>query len=129
MTGREIGAIAAIMFAIWFIVEPDQPNEKQTANLDNVRVMKSVGGEMVVSNKGKVSPEEDYEMDLTERCKDWLYFRNRAYKLGKEGDTAGSAKASRTMQIFMRDLEKRFPEQVITEEIQRLEKEGFSSGF
>lgn len=130
MIGKIFGFVVIALFAVWFITGGEQPKEKiQTANLDDVRVTKSVGGELVVSNKGKVSPEEDYEMDLTERCKDWLYFRNSAYRLGKEGDMAGSAKASRTMQVFMRDLEKRFPEQVITEEIQRLEREGFKLGF
>lgn len=95
----------------------------QSANLDNVRVMKSVNGELVVTNPGKNNPNPDYELDLTERCKDWIYYRNLAYKLGREGDKVGAAKASATMRTFMRDLEKQFPSHMITEEIERLELE------
>lgn len=130
MGGKIFGFITGAMFLGWLIIggEPRVEKEK-TANLDDIQVMKSVNGQLVVSNKGNANSDEEYEMDLTERCKDWLYFRNKAYKLGKGGDVDGSAEASRKMQAFMRDLEKRFPSQVITEEIERLEREGFKLGF
>lgn len=124
MTGREIGAIAMIIFAIWFLIEPKQPSEKQTANPDDVRVMKSVGGELVVSNKGKVSPEEDYEMDLTERCKDWIFYRNKTLQLGRAGDTEGANKARRAMFSYMDGLEQRFSNEQIANEISRQESSG-----
>jgi hypothetical protein len=130
MIGKIFSVIVGVMVFVWLVVGDGGPEEKkQATNLDDVRVMKSVEGQLVVSNKGKATSDEDYEMDLTERCKDWLYFRNSAYRLGKEGDTKGAATASRKMQAFMRDLEERFSEQAITEEIERLEKEGFKLGF
>lgn len=119
--------IFCALFAAWLMVntggKDSKGNMPQTTNLDNVRVMKSVNGELVVTNPGKDNPSPEYELDLTERCKDWIYFRNLAYKLGKEGDKAGAAKASLTMQTFMKDLEKQFPSHMITEEIERLEME------
>lgn len=66
---------------------------------------------------------------LEENCKDWIYNRNRAYKLGKEGDQAGAAKASLAMRSFMKDLEAQYPEKVITETIERLEKGGYRAGL
>ena len=66
---------------------------------------------------------------LEELCKDWLYNRNRAYKLGKEGDQAGSARASLAMRSFMKDLETQYPEKAISETIERLEKGGYKAGF
>jgi hypothetical protein len=66
---------------------------------------------------------------LEERCKDWIYNRNRAYKLGKEGDQKGSAKASRAMRSFMADLERDYSSQQISEAIANLEKSGYRAGF
>ena len=67
--------------------------------------------------------DPDYEMDLTERCKDWLYWRAEIIKRHHEGDEKGTNEARRYMNAFMRDLEARFPSERITEEIARLENE------
>lgn len=75
------------------------------------------------------SKATDYEHDLTERCKDWIYNRNRAYKLGREGDQQGSEQARIVMLAFMRDLEKYFTEKQISDEIARLEASGYKAGF
>jgi hypothetical protein len=71
-----------------------------------------------------ISKPADYESDLTERCKDWIYYRNKAYKLGREGDQEGSEKARIAMLTFDRDLHKKFTEQQISDEISRLEASG-----
>lgn len=63
----------------------------------------------------------NYENDLTERCKDWIYYRNQAYRLGREGDMEGSEKARLAMLNFDRDLRKKFTEKQISDEIARLE--------
>jgi len=72
---------------------------------------------------------KDYEHDLTERCKDWIYQRNRAYKLGREGDQQGAERARIAMQTFDRDLRKYFTEKEISDEIARLEASGYKVGF
>lgn len=64
--------------------------------------------------------------ELSELCKDWIYNRNKAYKLGKEGDTQGAAKAGNAMRLFMKDLEKKYTEKEITETIAHLEREGYT---
>jgi len=71
----------------------------------------------------------DYEHDLTERCKDWIYYRNRAYKLGREGDQKGSEEARIAMLTFDGDLQKYFTEKQISDEINRLEASGYKGGF
>jgi hypothetical protein len=71
----------------------------------------------------------DYENDLEERCKDWIFYRNRAYKLGKEGDQEGNAKAFRAMNQYYHDMRLHFSEQQITDEISRLEASGYNAGF
>jgi hypothetical protein len=71
----------------------------------------------------------DYEHNLTERCKDWIYYRNKAYKLGREGDQHGSEKARIAMQTFDRDLRKYFTDKQISDEISRLESSGYNLGF
>ncbi|HQQ88226.1 MAG TPA: hypothetical protein PLA72_09520 [Smithellaceae bacterium] len=95
----------------------------------------------IVSNQTTTKPTNDssvtikksnvanYENDLTERCKDWIYQRNRAYKLGKEGDQKGAEKARIAMLTFMRDLQKNFTEKQISDEIARLEASGYKAGF
>ena len=67
--------------------------------------------------------DPDYEMDLTERCKDWLYWRAEIIKRHHEGDEKGTNEARRYMNAFMRDLEARFPSEQISEEVARLENE------
>ncbi len=62
-----------------------------------------------------------YEDDLTERCKDWLYWREQILKRHHAGDATGAGEARQKMLVFMRDLEKRFSSQQISEEIARLE--------
>lgn len=89
------------------------------------------------SQKPTISPqtaaqptqEIDYEHDLTERCKDWLFYRNRAYKLSQEGDDKGAEKAGRMMNRFYDDLRIYFSEEQISAELARLEKSGFKAGF
>jgi len=71
----------------------------------------------------------DYESDLEERCKDWIYNRNRAYKLGREGDQKGAEQARRAMNQFYNDLRLRFSEKQISDEIARLEAAGYKVGF
>jgi DNA-directed RNA polymerase subunit RPC12/RpoP len=75
------------------------------------------------------STSTDYEHDLTERCKDWIYYRNRAYKLGREGDQRGAEQARIAMLTFMRDLEANFSEKQLSDEIARLEASGYNAGF
>lgn len=71
----------------------------------------------------------DYENDLTARCEDWIFYRNRAFKLGKEGDQKGSEKARRAMLQFDHDLSLRFSDEQISHEISRLEAAGYKAGF
>ena len=71
-----------------------------------------------------ISRPTDYGSDITERCKDWIYYRNKAYKLGREGDLEGSEKARLAMLTFDRDLRKKFTEKQISDEISRLEAGG-----
>jgi len=71
----------------------------------------------------------DYESDLEERCKDWIYNRNRAYKLGREGDQKGAEQARRAMNQFYNDLKLRFSEKQISDEIAKLEAAGYKVGF
>lgn len=71
----------------------------------------------------------DYESDLEERCKDWIYNRNRAYKLGREGDQKGSEQARRAMNQFYNDLKLHFSEKQISAEIAKLEAAGYKAGF
>lgn len=73
--------------------------------------------------KYEKTTEPDYEMDLTERCKDWLYWRAEIIKRHREGDEKGTNEARRYMNAFMRDLEARFPSEQISDEIARLENE------
>lgn len=81
-----------------------------------------------VTQKASSAPV-DYEHDLTERCKDWIYNRNRAYRLGREGDQKGSEQARIAMLTFMNDLQKIFTEKQISDEIARLEASGYKAGF
>jgi len=69
------------------------------------------------------SSASDYEMDLTERCKDWLYWRAEILKRHQDGDEKGANEARRNMHVFMKDMEARFPSEQISEEIARLENE------
>lgn len=69
------------------------------------------------------SSAPDYEMELTERCKDWLYWRAQIFKRHQDGDEKGANEARRYMNVFMKDLEARFPSEQISEEISRLENE------
>jgi hypothetical protein len=79
-------------------------------------------------NKQTISSE--YKNDaLTEGCKDWIYNRNKAYKLGREGDRKGSEQARRTMVYFDNELKKSFTNEQISAEIDRLEKSGYRVGF
>lgn len=68
--------------------------------------------------------QPDYETDLTERCKDWIFYRNRTYKLAREGDQEGAEKARRAMMQFDHDLRLHFSDQQISAEISRLEAAG-----
>ncbi len=72
-------------------------------------------------NSTPVSSSSSYESDLIERCKDWLYYRNRAYKLGREGDQKGAAEASAKMNRYYDDMRKLFSESEISSTIGRLE--------
>ena len=80
-------------------------------------------GSLDSSNKSSTSTSTEnststsYETDLTERCKDWIYQRNRAYKLGREGDLRGSERARMAMQTLDRDLRKYFTDKQISDEI------------
>ena len=71
----------------------------------------------------------DYEHDIEERCKDWIYQRNLAYKLGRSGDQAGAEKARRAMNQFYNDLRKIYSEQKIADTIARIEASGYRAGF
>jgi hypothetical protein len=71
----------------------------------------------------KKDSKPDYEMDLTERCKDWLYWRAQIFKRHRDGDEKGANEARRYMNAFMNDLESRFPSEQISDEISRLENE------
>jgi hypothetical protein len=77
-----------------------------------------------VTPKSSITTDESYEMNLTERCKDWIYFRNQVYKLEREGNKEGAAKARVAMQKFDSDLQKHFSEKQISDEIARLEASG-----
>ena len=81
------------------------------------------------SKSSSSSASTNYEHDLSERCKDWIYNRNRAYKLGREGDQKGSEQARIAMLTFDRDLRKYFTEKQISDEIARLEASGYKVGF
>lgn len=124
--------IFCTFLAAWLMVNTGgndpKANAPQSTDLNNVRVMKSVNGELVETNPGKSNRNPDYELDLTERCKDWLYWRAQILKRHHAGDVAGADEARRTMNIFMRDLEKRFSSQQISEEISRLEDDAARKG-
>lgn len=77
---------------------------------------------------GGAAKTEAYENDLTERCKDWLYWREQILTRNHAGDAAGAGEARRTMNVFMRDLERRFTAQQIADEIGRLEDRGRRKG-
>lgn len=69
----------------------------------------------------QVTTDADYEYDLTERCKDWIYFRNKIIKLSNVGDKEGAEDARKLMQSYMEGLEARFSSEEISAEISRLE--------
>jgi hypothetical protein len=94
---------------------PDGPQHKATAGK--------------IENQQSTPTKPDYESDLEERCKDWLFYRNRAYKLGREGDQKGAEQARRAMNQFYNDLKLLFSEKQISDEIARLEAAGFKGGF
>ena len=84
------------------------------------------------SNLSSATPSvsnPDYEHDIEERCKDWIFYRNRAYKLGREGDRQGASDASRAMNRYYDDLRKIFTEQQVTETISKIEAGGYKGGF
>lgn len=68
-------------------------------------------------------PAPDYEHDLTERCKDWIFYRDKAYRLIYEGDTKGAAEAGKIMRRYYDDLKLIFPADQISNELLRLEQE------
>lgn len=70
-----------------------------------------------------------YEDDLTERCKDWLYWREQILKRHHAGDVAGADEARRNMNVFMRGLEARFDNERISNEISRLEDDAAKKGI
>lgn len=70
-----------------------------------------------------------YERDLENRCKDWLFYRNRAVKLGREGDREGATKAGNNMREFDAGMRKHFTSEQISREISRLEESGYKGGF
>ena len=74
--------------------------------------------------KSNITTDESYKMNLTERCKDWIYYRNQVFKLEHEGNKEGAAKARVAMQSFDSDLKKHFSEKQISDEIARLEAGG-----
>ena len=63
---------------------------------------------------------EAYENDLTERCKDWYYWREQIIIRHQNGDINGEAEARRNMTVFMRDLESRFDRETIDAELSRI---------
>lgn len=82
-----------------------------------------------IENQQSAPTKPDYESDFEERCKDWLYYRNRAYKLGREGDQKGAEQSRRAMNQFYNDLRLLFSEKQISDEIARLEAAGYKGGF
>jgi hypothetical protein len=82
-----------------------------------------------IENQQPTPTKPDYESDLEERCKDWIFYRNRAYKLAREGDQKGAAEAGRAMNQFYNDLRLRFSEKQISDVIARLEAAGYKGGF
>jgi hypothetical protein len=76
---------------------------------------------MVQTAPAIIPSTPDYENDISERSKDWVYYRNRAYKLGREGDKQGAAEAGAIMNRYYNDLRKRFSEKEITEAIAQAE--------
>lgn len=82
-----------------------------------------------IENQQSTPTKPDFESDLEERCKDWLFYRNKAYKLGREGDQKGAEQARRAMNQYYNDLRLLFSEKQISDEIARLEAAGFKGGF
>lgn len=75
--------------------------------------------------RGTQETKIDYEYDLTERCKDWIHYRNKTFRLAKQGDHEGAAEARRYMLAYMEGLEARFTDEQIAEEINRIEESGY----
>ena len=82
-----------------------------------------------IENQQSTPTTPDYESNLTERCKDWLFYRNKAYKLGREGDQKGAEHARRAMNQYYNDLRVLFSEKQISDEIARIEAAGYKGGF
>lgn len=78
--------------------------------------------EKYTSDTSNRTEPPDFKHDLSERCKDWVYYRNRAYKLSKEGDVKGSIEAKNTMNKFYNDMSKTFTHEQIADEISKIEK-------
>ena len=107
--------LASIIVTV--ITHVEKPNSSQEATAGKIE------------NQQSTPTKPDYESDLEERCKDWLFYRNRAYKLGREGDQKGSEQARRAMNQFYNDLRLHFSEKQISDEIAKLEAAGFKGGF
>jgi hypothetical protein len=111
--------IAIFMF-ISYVRSPSEPKQSKTPA--TTRPTSSAA-----MNTAKSTP--DYENDLEERCKDWIFYRNKAYKLGREGDREGAAEASRIMNRYYDDLRKVFPESSISKKINEIEASGYKVGM
>ena len=54
-----------------------------------------------------------YENDISERCKDWIYYRNQTYKYAREGKLQEAEEARRAMNQYYNDMSKIFTESQI----------------
>ena len=126
-----LGGISSVIIIFILFGTPGHHNARssveQSLVIEETHKATKARGESI--NKPISKPTVDYEHDQEERCKDWVYHRNRALRLGREGDREGSAEASRMMNRYYDDLRKIFTEQQITEAISRIEANGYRTGL
>lgn len=116
--------VGFILFVLYSIAVPQFESYKEKAR-------QATHSTSVTSEAPSLSTTStpDFESDLENRCKDWLFYRNRAYKLGREGDQKGAEQARRAMNQYYNDLSLLFSEKQISDEIARLEAAGYKGGF
>jgi hypothetical protein len=93
-----------------------------------VLIISLIIGIGIYNFKPRESQPTSQTSQLEETCKDWIYNRNRALKLGKAGDQVGAEKARQAMRAFQKDLDG-YPHDQVTAAIERLEKSGYRAGF
>lgn len=68
-----------------------------------------------------VAPKLDYEHDIVERCKDWIFARDQIRICANKGDMEGAAKYRTHMNAFYNDLRKIYSDEEISKTISEIE--------